>query len=217
LRNLLNSLVIGLVVGSLITAPLAAAPAAPVASPIGIILQAEKAQLSSGSAVDGASIYDGDRLSTSALGSLRASLGSSQAFLPAESSADFHQSARGFDANLNGGTIVLSTTSGQPFLLHANGASIRPGTAQMTIAQVTRVNANELLLSSRKGTLEVSAEGEVRSIPEGSSYRMIIEPADPASPQVAAGRNKIIWVLILLGGIGAGVGIWRAVISPDKP
>ena len=218
MRNLFHSVVTGLIVGTLVTAPLAAAPAAPVASPIGVILQADKAQVGGGETANGASIFDGDRVSTSASGLLRVSMGASQALLPENSSADFHQSGRGVNADLNGGTIVLSTTPGETFLLHANGASIRPATAQMTIAQVTKVSANELLLTSRKGVLEVSAEDEVKSIPEGSSYRMIIQPADPASPQVAkAGRNKVIWILIIAAGVGAGIGIWRAVISPDKP
>ncbi len=204
----------------MITAPLAAAPAAPVASPIGVIFQAEKAQLDNGVAADGASIFDGDRLSTSTAGSLRVGMGASQAFLPGDSSADFHQFAGGLNADLNGGTIVLSSKPGETFLLQANGASIRPSTGQMTIAQVTRVSANELVLTSRKGVLEVSAEDEVRSIPEGSSYRMIIQPADPASPQVAHGgrsRNKIIWILVAAAVIGAGIGIGLALESPDKP
>ena len=210
----------GVVVGTLITAPLVAAPAAPVISPIGIILQAENAQVGNGGATAGASIFNGDRLSTSTLGSLRASLGASQALLSAQSSADFHQSIHGFNADLNAGTIVLSAMTGETFLLHANGAVIRPATTQMTIAQVTRVSANELLLTSRKGGLEVSAEDEVKSIPEGSSYRMIIQPEDPASQQVPHGgrnRNKIIWIIVVAAGVGAGIAIWRATISPDKP
>ena len=84
---------------------------------------------------------------------------------------------------------------------------------------MTKVSDSELLLTSRKGVLEVAVESEIKSIPEGTSYRMMIQPPDPASPQVTkpGGRNRVVWVLIIGAAVGTTVAVVLAVMSPDKP
>ena len=221
MRKLFHIVLIGLVVTALLQVPAIAAPAGSVTLPIGVILQADRAMVGNGGAASGAAIFDGDRLQTHGSGSLQVRLGASQAYLLPSSSAVFHQAVRGFSADLIGGTVVLSAAQGETFLLQANGAEIRPGAAQPTVAQVTVVNSNELLLTSRRGVLEVSAEGEVRSLPEGSSYRMLIQPPDPQGPQgtQASGRSNRTLMWILVGGAVAGtsIAIWRALVSADAP
>jgi hypothetical protein len=225
-RTLLQPLLMGLLVSALIQTPLMAAPAASVSTPIGVVVQSDRALLGGEGAVNGATIFDGDGLNTGA-GSVSLRFGASQAYLPSQSSAVFHQfsrglghdSGQGFGANLTGGTIVLSAAEGDTFQLVADGAQIRPGTSQLTIAQVTKVSDNELILNSRKGVLEVAAEGEIKSIPEGTSYRMMLPPPDPGAPQVSrpGGRNRIVWVLITGAVVGTTVAVVLALLSPCQP
>jgi len=194
-----------------------AAPAPSVASPAGVIVQADHASLGHDAAANGTSVFDGDRLATEASGSLRLRFGASQAYLTPQSSAVIHPSAQGFGADLTGGTIVVSSALGERFDVLADGAQIHPATGQPTVAQVTMVSANELILSSRKGALEVAVEGEMKTVPEGSSYRMIIQPPDPATPPQTqqAGRNRVIWILIIGLAAATGIIVGLALMSPS--
>jgi hypothetical protein len=195
--------------------------AAPATTPMGVVLLADQAKVGNSRAVSGATVFHGDRLETDSAGQLRVRLGTSQAHLFARSAAVVRQSAHGFDADLNAGSVVLSTPGQETFSLAANGAVVRPSASQATVAQVTRVSPSELLLSSRKGSLEVTFEGEVTTLTEGNSYRMLIEEADAQLPQGSrpAGRSRRRAAFILLGAAAAatGIGIWRAVVSPSAP
>jgi hypothetical protein len=112
--------------------------------------------------------------------------------------------------------------------LLASGATIRPAGTQATVAQVTWVNANELLLTSTRGALEVSLGEEVKTIEAGSSYRMEMQDdvgqgpqgqqgsgAPPAHP----GRRRRALFFLIGGGIATatGIGIWRVLLSPAGP
>lgn len=221
MRTIVKFSLLGILAAGLMQALAFAAPAAAPLAPLGVVTQADHAAVGNGPAANGATIFDGDHLRTDASGSLRVRFGASQAYLTPQSSAVVHQSADGFAADLTRGTIVLSSTRGEAFQILANGASIRPGSAEPTVAQVTLVNPNELVLSSRKGALEVSAEGEVRTIPEGTSYRMVMEPAaqGPQGGPRPAGRSKkkVVFLLLTAAAVGTGVGVWRAVESPSAP
>lgn len=220
MRTIVRSTLLGFLAVCLVQAPAFAAPAAAPLAPLGVVMQADHAMVGNGPAADGATIFDGDHLATDVSGSLRVRFGTSQAYLTPRSSAVVHQSANGFAAELTGGTIVLSSARGNAFQLVANGATIRPGSAESTVAQVTLVNPNELVLTSRKGTLEVSAEGAIRTLPEGTSYRMVMEPAQgPQGGPRAAGRSKrkVVFILLTAAAVGTGIGIWRAVESPSAP
>lgn len=212
--SVLSALVLGVTFGG---ASLFAAPAASVPVPTGVILQASHAMLGTDIATNGTSVFDGDRLATDNVGSLRLRFGSSQAFLTPLSSAVIHPAAQGFAADLSTGTIVVSSVLGEPFHVVADGAIVVPANGQPTVGQVTRISANELVMSSRKGVLEVAIDGETKTIPEGSSYRMIIQPPDPATPPQAAGagRNNILWILIIGGVAVTGILLGLALLSPS--
>jgi hypothetical protein len=193
-----------------------AAPAS-VSAPAGVILQANHAMLGADVAADGTSIFDGDRLATDGTGSLRLRFGASQAYLTPQSVAVIHQSAQGFGADLNAGSIIVSSALGDSFHVLADTAVITPANGQPTVGQVTRISANELILSSRKGVLDVAVEGQEKVVPEGSSYRMIIQPPDPATPPQAAGagRNNLLWILIIGAVATTGILLGLALLSPS--
>jgi hypothetical protein len=199
--------------------PAVASPATPASAPLGVILQAQRAQVGADVTSGGATIYDGDRLQTEADGTLRVKLGGPQMVLRPNTIAVVHGLPSGFSADLGAGTVVASSSEGQTFQVLANGATIRPAGTESTIAQVTRVNANELLLTSTHGALEVSMGDEVKTIASGSSYRMELEGEDPG-PRPGQGpyhpaRNRFVLIAIIAVSAATGIVVWRALISPS--
>ena len=211
-----------LLCGLLIGIPAMATPANPASAPLGWVLQAERAHLGLDITSGGATIYDGDRLETQEDGTLRARLGNSQMYLRQSTLAEVHGLPNGYSATLLHGTVVASSPEGQTFQLLANGATIRPVGTRATVAQITRVSFNELLLTSNVGAIQVSLDGgDVKTIEAGNSFRMEIQP-EAASPSQngsggtpAGGRNRAIYFWIAAASVAAGVGIWRAMISEE--
>jgi hypothetical protein len=215
-----------LVALALVQAPVMGAPAGSATSPLGVVLQANHAAIGAGTASNGATVFDGDTLVTNDGGALRVGFGTSQAYLLPSSSAIVKRSALGFGATLTSGTVILSSAEGGSFRVIADGATIRPNTPAATAGQITRVGPSELLLTARKGSLEVSMDDETKTVPEGTSVRMLIEPADAAAPAAApgkppsvfsAGRNRFIFIVLTLVVVGVTVGIIEATLSPHKP
>ena len=205
----------------LIGIPATAVPANPASVPLGSVMQAERAHLGADITSGGATIYDGDRLETQEDGTLRARLGGSQMYLRPSTVADVHGLSNGYSASLLRGTVIASSPEGQTFQLLANGATIRPADTHATVAQVTWVNPRELLLSSNLGAIQVSFEGDVKTIEAGNSFHMEIEPSnqDPGPQGSGApthgGNNHAIYILIAVAGAATAIGVWRALVSPS--
>jgi hypothetical protein len=200
--------------------PVMAAPAGTASA--GVVMQANRAFVSSDTATSGASVFDGDSLATDNGGSLQVRFGNAGAYLLPKSSLVIHQSGPGLGATLTGGTVIVSSTSSEGFRLLADGATMRPATAQPTTAQITMVSATELTLMAQKGSLEISMDGEVKTVAEGSSYRMVVEPDPAASPAAQngpnpTGSNHFLLFALILVGVGVGVGLALALVSPEKP
>ena len=215
---------------ALVGIPAVAMPANPASAPLGVVLQAERAQVGVDITSNGATIYEGDRLETMYDGNLRARLGGSQMYLRPGTSTEVHGLSNGFSASLLRGSVIASSPEGQTFQLLANGATIRPAGTQATVAQVTWVNANELLLTSTRGAIEVLLGDEVKTIEAGSSYRMETQDEDAGpGPQgqqqgsgpapVHTGRRRRALFFLIGGAIaaGTGIGIWRVLLSPSGP
>jgi len=221
-RKLFTAVLIATLSLVLIEAPVMAAPASSPSAPLGVVLSAENANVGAGVTTNGATIYDGDRLQTPANSTLRVRLGSGQMVLRQNTTADVHAFPNGFSANLDYGTVVVSSTEGQTFQLIADGATIRPANAQPTSGQISMISATQLILTSTRGTLEVAMGDEVKTVEAGSSYRLEVESADPgpaAEPQGphATARNHFLWIAIPVVAAVTGIVIWRALESPDAP
>jgi hypothetical protein len=222
-RTLLTVLLVAAFSLVMVQMPAIAAPATSPAAPLGVVVSAENANVGAGVTTSGATIYDGDRLQTPANSTLRVRLGSGQLVLRQNTSADVHALPGGFSANLNSGTVVLSSIEGQTFQLIADGATVRPANGQPTSGQVSMISSKELVLTSTRGTLEVTMGDEVKTVEAGSSYRLEVESEDPgpgpypqSSPHPTA-RNRFLWIAIPAVAAVTGVVIWRALISPTTP
>jgi hypothetical protein len=201
---------------SLVEAPVMAAPSAA----LGVVMQADRASLRLAPASNGATLFDGDTLSTQTGGNLRMRVGSAQLFLLADSAAALHRTPEATSAALERGTIVLMTSGPEAIELQASEARIRPKNGNPSLCQVTLVSPQELLLTSQRGDLEVTIGEETHTVSEATSYRVLLEP-EPQGPRGNkprhGGRNKFLPIALILIGVGTGIGVWRALVSPDKP
>jgi hypothetical protein len=194
--------------------------------PIGSILDANGVRGGPELTSAGATIYNGDRLETHGADMLRVRLHQSQIYLRPSTLAEFHVDSNGFSATLIHGTVIVSSREGQTFRLLSDGAIICPARAEATVAQVTWVNPSELLLSTSRGAIQVSLDGETTMIEAGNSYRMLIQPDDSGSQDngdhgkprpVHAGQRRIILVLVPAVAAAVGIVVWRALVSPAGP
>jgi hypothetical protein len=222
-RRFYRVFLLAIIAAAIIGAPATAAPASSPSTPLGVVVAAENAHVGAGVTASGETIYDGDRLETQDRSVLRVRFGSDQLLLRQNSVADVHSFPNGFTANLNAGTVVISSAEGQTFQLIADGATVRPASDQPAAAQIERVSATELRLTGTRGTLLVSMGDETKTVEAGSSYKLDVETEDPGPgpypgqfPHPTA-RSHFLWVLIPVVAGATAVVIWRATVSPSKP
>ncbi len=221
-----KSFLVLLVSISLLTTPLGAAPS----SWLGTIVYADRARFSTGQASVGATIFSGDRLSTDQSGSVQVRAGSARFLLSGASSATFFQEDATPAATLAFGTATFSTANSKAFALHVASAVIRPNSDRPTIGQVTVLNSKELIVKSTRGSLSIAVEDDVREIPEGATYRIVLDPnaADPqgprgagtkgyGSPPIKAAKSKFIWYAVAVAVVATWLAVDEVYESPDRP
>jgi hypothetical protein len=191
-----------------------------------MVMSAEDARSGVDAITSGATIYDGDRLATRDEGTMQLRIGAGRLFLYKATSVQVHALSNGFSANLDQGTVSMSSEEGRTFELLTDGLSVRPAALHSTSAQIQRVSATEVVLISTRGDLQVSLGDEVETVRAGSSYKVEIDPlaaeAAPATAQqgpIYTGRRPKGFYILVIGAVAAvtGVLIWRAVMSPDHP
>jgi hypothetical protein len=225
-RKLFTAVLIAALSLMIIEAPVLAAPASSPSVPLGVVVAAENSNVGAGVTTGGATIYDGDRLQTPENSTLRVRLGSGQMVLRQSTIADVHAQPNGFSANLDSGTVVVSSPAGQTFQLIADGATIRPANTQAASGQISMISATELILTGTRGTLEVTMGDEVKTVEAGSSYRLEVEsdesgpgPAGAGQNQRprATGRRRFLWIFLPAMAAVTGIIVWRALVSPTVP
>ena len=201
---------------------------------LGIIVQADRASLGSQAASEGTTIYDGDRLSTIAGGSLRLMIGQAMLYLGDKSSVLLHSDAgkatKQFEAELFSGAVVLSATAETLGKIVASAASVRPIAETRGVVQVRLITPHELIVFAQVGPAEICYRDECETIPEGKSYRVMLNGADDSqsgAPNAkSSGKSGTALVLIAVGvATAAGIiGLWRVgqgeqkgLESPDRP
>jgi hypothetical protein len=224
----LREAIVALVSISLLITPVWSAPS----SSLGTIVYADRARMGVVAASVGATVFGGDRLSTEQSGSVQVRAGAARLLLSGASSATFQKDEASPAAILTLGSATFSTAHSKAFALHVASAVIRPNTDAPTVGQVTVLNAKELVVKSTKGSLTIAVEDDVRVIPEGAAYRVVLDspgsstaPQGPrgagskgyGSPPVKAARSRFIWYAI---GITSVLTVWalhEAMESPDRP
>ncbi len=201
------------------------------ADALGLVVLADRARLGSQATSEGTTIYDGDRLSTDADGSLRVLVGEAVVYLPGQSCVTLRNGASGatkeFEAELVSGTVVLAVTAGTGGEIAARSARIRPMAETRGMVQVGIVGPRELMVFARRGPAQISYRGESETIAEGKSYRVLLNPSDDGAPGESgtkrSGKHGRALLLIAIGAAAAaGINVlWRGsergVESPDRP
>ena len=198
-------------------------------SSLGAIVYADRAHLGAGNASAGTTIFPGDKLRTETGGSLQIRAGAARLLLSGSSSATLTLENDRLGASLTTGSAVFSTANSRAFTFHVATAVIRPSTDLPTIGQVMVLKPKEFLVKSVRASLRIAVEDDVREIPEGASYRIVLDPAaaepGPQGPRGAGAKDhkwpikkpKFIWIPISLAIIGTVWAVHEALESPDRP
>jgi hypothetical protein len=180
-RTIARSCLVAFLVGGMMNLPLLAANE----KPLGMIVQAEQAQLGAARAAIGATVYPGDALATDAGGTMRLKVGSAQLYLLSASAATLAENTRFAHVVVNRGTVGFSSPAAEPIELETPLGMVRPASGA-AYGQVTLTSPREMIISAYRGDLVVEYNDEVQTIPEGKTYRVTLDPDPPAQPNAAA-------------------------------
>jgi hypothetical protein len=197
---------------------------------LGVVVGADRAHLNSGAVSEGATVYDGDHFSTEAGGMLRVRCDATTLDLAEESDVIVRSRANGaqsMEAELSRGTLVFRAGQAAVLEIAALQALIRSAGDAGTTGQVSIIGPKELRIYARRGSMQFSYKGEARTIAEGESYRVILDPPEDGPKQkeaVKPGRKRKAFLLLgISGGAGGAAAMilenqrHKQVESPDRP
>jgi len=197
-----------------------------------MVTHAERAHVGAVAVSAGSTIYEGDRLSTEAAGTLRIASPALTLQLNAQSVLIVRRPAGpegGVVAEVASGTVIFAAARTGKIVVVADDALIRPTANVPTVAHIRVVNRKELRVYAQRGALEFSYHGENETIAEGAAYRVLLDPSETEAAEAAASESEpdrkkpaiSHHKFLLLGiGIAAGVAIpllIRELESPDRP
>jgi len=196
---------------------------------LGTLVYADRAHVGAAPASVGATIFDGDRLSTDQSGSLQWRSRSARLLLNSSSHATIADEDGMPAATLTSGSVTFSTSVSAAFALHFGTAVIRAKSDEPTIGQVTVISPKEMVVKCTRGSLTVGVEDDIRTIPEGLGYRIVLDPSaadpqprpasasGPQGPPIKAGKSKFIWYAIAVVAAVTVFAIHEVLESPDRP
>lgn len=227
----LRALLAAFITIGLTISPACAAPR-PTAS-LGTVITADHARVGDSSVEVGTTIFNGDRLTTDPQGSVQIRAGAARLLLQGASAAIINDTDGAPSAKLLQGAATFSTGNARAFTLYASRAAIRAESDAPTIGQVTYLSDKELLVASKRGSLSVVVDGETQLIPEGASYRVMLDTMAQGpegaggkdkdhdkrkgGPPLRAGRSYFVPVAIGFAAIVTGIAVSEALESPNRP
>lgn len=159
------------------------APASSAASrPLGSVILSQGGSVDNVNAAVGASVFSGDAISTTqnAVGRLRLRLGTAQIYLLAESNATLTEFPGGVGAELTNGTAGFATSGSQAVEIRTANGIVRSRGPEPSYGQVMLAGPHELIVSCFHGSLDIDVDGEVRTVNDGQSYRVVVDD-DPSA------------------------------------
>jgi len=162
---------------------LANMPAATPMHPLGIVTEANEATLSNSSVSAGATLCDGDRLSTEPDGALRLRSAAAMIYLSGSSDVilrSMPENEKSTEAELTSGTLIFSTRQAAAIEVRADDAFIRPAADGATVGQIIIAGPKKLYVYARRGSLIFLYHDESELIAEGESFRVPLDPPDEA-------------------------------------
>jgi len=213
---------------------------------LGIVVRSSQASIGSAAALDGASVYSGDYLSTEENGSLLVRVGALSVELESSSALHIYRAPYGAVVELNRGSVIYTTPGGKENLvIVASDVRITPDASLADLGRVTIENPCEIIVYSQRGQANAKAGKETHLVEEGRAYRVRAEnrisyreylsPDDadyhryhehePCAPPemahvhlpAAPAQSHFLLATAALIGVGGGIGVYKAMESPDKP
>jgi hypothetical protein len=190
---------------------------------------AQHAFVDTAAASVGTTVFTGDKLSTDTQGNLQVRAGAARLLLMASSRATWSEQSGSPGVTLTSGTAAFSTANAKAFSLRAGTAVFRPRGDEPTVGNITVLNAKELVVRCSRGALTIEVEDDIRVIPEGMAYHVVLDPnapppADPAAraawgqnQPIKAGKSKFIWYAIAFTALVTWFTLSEALESPDRP
>jgi hypothetical protein len=188
MRSISHGILAATLLGSFCVAPTAGAAA----RPLGSVIQTVGGSIDSVNATVGASVFSGDAISSQSVGGrLRLRLGAAQMFLLADSNATLEDIPGGVAANLTNGTAGFSTSGGVPVEIRTLNGIIRSKGPESSYGQVMIAGPHELIVTSFHGALDIDVDGEVRTVNDGQSYRVVVDddPSDQSTADDSVGSK----------------------------
>ena len=246
MRNVARSPLPALLLCSLAFAAPLLAQSGPPAPALGLIIKSVAASVGNAAASDGASIYSGDSLSTGDNGSLLVRVGAISVELQASSTLHIYRAPYGAVVELNRGSVIYSTPGGKENLvIVASDVRVTPDPSLPDLGRVTIDNPCEITVYSQRGQANAKVGSESHAVEESKTYRVRAEskisyreylspdadnyhrhhehePCAPLDmvkgrPPLAPGASHFVLVSSAAAGIGAGIAVWKALESPDRP
>jgi hypothetical protein len=204
----------------------------------GTVVYAEHAHVGNAAASVGATVFAGDKLDTDQVGGLQIRAGAARLVLTASSRLVWGAEGGSPSATLMSGTAAFSTAAAKAFVLHVGSAAFRPRGDEPTVANVTLLNPKELVVRCSRGAVLIAVQDDVRVIPEGTAYRVVLDPeaagrlggvpppaATPAparaqwgrQPPIKTGKSNFIWYEIAFTALVTAFAVSEALESPARP
>jgi hypothetical protein len=199
---------------------------------MGMVVSAHLAHVGTAEASPGATVFAGDQLNTEDTGSLQLRAGAARLLLNAKSGVTWGAENGMPLATLNWGGAVFSTANAHALALKARTAILRPQTDQPTVGNVTILGPKELVVRCSRGALTIAVDDDIRVIPEGTAYRVVLDeeaaaraaaepPPSPTSwgqhRPIRSGKSKFLWYAIAFTSVITAIAVWQALESPDRP
>jgi hypothetical protein len=219
----------------------------PPANPaLGLVAKSVSSHIGDVAALDGATVYSGDSLSTEDKGSMLVRVGALSLELQGSTDAHIYRAPYGAVVELNHGTVVYTTPGTQEnIVIVASDVRVTPVVALADLGRVSMDTPCEITVYSQRGQVNVQVGSESRLIEETKAYRVraVYElsyrkylspdasdyhdyhdhrPCAPAEmahgkPPVFAGQSRFTYIAAGVVGIATVVGVDEALESPHRP
>ena len=213
---------------------------------LGFVVKAESAQVDKATANEGTTIYSGDYLATENGGSLLVRVGGLSLNLETASGAHIYRTPYGAIVELDEGSVVYTTPgNNENIVVVANDVRVTPVLSVADLGRVSINDPCNVTVYSQRGQVNVQSGSESHFVQEGKaykiraenevSYRQYVSPEDndyhnyhghkPCGPvemikghaPIAPGQNHFLLATGVVAGTATGIGIWKALESPNRP
>ncbi len=198
-------------------------------SAVAILTLATHARLNDAEAFPGLSVYEGERLSTEVAGRLGVHAGRAVLMLGANTEIELIPLESTVHVDMCAGSLHFAAAESDAVEIHAEDATISSATGRPAQGQVTILAPKVLQISVEHGSLNFRYHDEFRTLPEGQTYKIYLDPPEGSSAASvdtqAPGKNSKV-AYYILGAAAMGGTIWgirkalepgNEAISPAKP